>query len=339
MSRKRPRDTDHEGSAQAVKRRKDYTEEDAKLAKLYDELSSELQRVQLDAAASLVEHYVQHDRSSSVLIRLIRGLCSSRKAARLGFFTALVEVLRSREEDSGIEDVLRKIEEHTEPIGGASRSEKREHILGKLTALRAVVHAGLLFREKVDSDAVNKFLKVTTDVAHKSPSLQEQCGSLWADYVIHAATNDATATVEHLLDHLQRTDRLHTPEGVAVWLRAQSLTPNIRFPKGIWHDNNPLDPKESVDGPRLRDTLGLKRYQENGEGGSEHASKTSGLARRSPHFVWTVLLESLFVRSKKSRKHAEDGTGVSSRTNETFARIWVSQVDGMLHHDTSFKHR
>lgn len=338
MSRKRLRDTDGDNLAQPVKRRKDYTEEDAKLAKLYDQLSNELQEVQLDAAVNLIEYYIEHERPSSVLTRLIRGLCSSRKAARLGFFTALVEVLRSHEQGDSLKEVLRKTEAHTEPISGASKTEKREHALGKLTALRAIVHAGLLFRKELDFDSINKFLKVTTNIAHKSSTLQEQCGSLWVDYVIHAAANDAALSVEHLLDHLQRTDLLYTPEGVAVWLRARGLTPNIGFPKSIWHDNNPLDPEDSVDGLKLRNALGVTSTHENGESGSKHEVKTSGLARRSPHFVWTVLLDSLFLRSKKARTHSGKDTADSDGTKGTIRRVWMSQVDSMVPNNHFSKH-
>lgn len=180
MSRKRPLESADDSVHKPIKRRKDYTDEDAKLAELYDQLSSELQEVQLDAATKLVDYYVANQRPEHIRVRLIRGLGSSRKAARLGFFIALVEVLRSHEDGSDLAVVLRKIREHTEPIGGASKTEKREHSIGRITALRAVVHAGLLFRKNVDvesnSHVPEKYHRHHTQVANSTGTVRKSMG-------------------------------------------------------------------------------------------------------------------------------------------------------------------
>lgn len=81
-----------------------YTERDAKLAKVYSDLASESKDVRIKAATDLVKHCeglgegLQEEEAltdfTKIHTRLVKGLCSSRKAARLGFFTALTEVLR-----------------------------------------------------------------------------------------------------------------------------------------------------------------------------------------------------------------------------------------------------
>ena len=82
-----------------IKKARTYTVEDAKFAKMYDDLSNEVGEQRIKASAELVKKLfdsnpLQKDRVDEALKRLIRGLCSGRKAARLGFSVALTEVLR-----------------------------------------------------------------------------------------------------------------------------------------------------------------------------------------------------------------------------------------------------
>ena len=88
----RPADTTHPSR----KRRVEYTEADAKLASLYNDLSDDVKSVRLRAAADLIRTLsdAEPEKLEKALTRLIKGLCSSRKAARSGFSVALTEVLR-----------------------------------------------------------------------------------------------------------------------------------------------------------------------------------------------------------------------------------------------------
>ena len=90
-----------EGSANCrpVKKARYYTDEDAKFAKIFDNLSNEVGEQRIKASIELVKklfdsNHPQKDRIDETLKRLIRGLCSGRKAARLGFSVALTELLR-----------------------------------------------------------------------------------------------------------------------------------------------------------------------------------------------------------------------------------------------------
>lgn len=81
------------------KRRRKYTEDDLKLAAIYENLASEVGNDRIAAAKQLVARLAPDnsptpEQVDTVLTRLIRGLCSSRKAARFGFFVALTEILR-----------------------------------------------------------------------------------------------------------------------------------------------------------------------------------------------------------------------------------------------------
>ena len=103
MTRKRlpGEDTKDEERANGrpAKRARKYNEEDVTFARIYEDLSNEISEKRIKASAKLVrklfedespqEHFV-----NAALGRLVRGLCSGRKAARLGFSVAFTEVLR-----------------------------------------------------------------------------------------------------------------------------------------------------------------------------------------------------------------------------------------------------
>ena len=80
------------------KRQRDPATIDTQLVEIYDDLANESEDIRLKAAHSLLSKVSPEDtptkeRLLEILTRLIRGLCSPRKAARLGFSVALTEFL------------------------------------------------------------------------------------------------------------------------------------------------------------------------------------------------------------------------------------------------------
>jgi hypothetical protein len=80
------------------KRRREPSNVDTKLVEIYEDLANEKDEIRLKAAQALVSQFTPDvnptdEQIKKVLERLFRGLCSSRKAARIGFSIALTEVL------------------------------------------------------------------------------------------------------------------------------------------------------------------------------------------------------------------------------------------------------
>lgn len=80
------------------KRRREQPAVDTSLVEIYDDLANEDNNIRLKAAHSLLTNFVTErratgDQLNEILRRLIRGLCSGRKVARLGFSIALTEFL------------------------------------------------------------------------------------------------------------------------------------------------------------------------------------------------------------------------------------------------------
>lgn len=80
------------------KRRRDPSSIDTQLVEIYEDLANKSEEIRLKAAQSLlrnisVDTSPSKERLTEILVRLVRGLCSGRKAARLGFSIAFTEFL------------------------------------------------------------------------------------------------------------------------------------------------------------------------------------------------------------------------------------------------------
>lgn len=115
----------------ASKRRRDVATLDTQLIEIYDDLANENQAIRLRAAHTLLSKFASPDSNSqqkikTILQRLFRGLCSSRKAARLGFSIALTEFLAQifqyPAEQTGLarSDILVILDKQTVPEGSTS---------------------------------------------------------------------------------------------------------------------------------------------------------------------------------------------------------------------------
>lgn len=102
------------------KRRREQPAVNVQLVEIYEDLASVDESVRLKAAQALLTNFVADGKSTGeqlneIVRRLFRGLCSGRKAARLGFSVVLTELLAellgpSRRDVSGFQNVLELIE-------------------------------------------------------------------------------------------------------------------------------------------------------------------------------------------------------------------------------------
>lgn len=81
------------------KRRREPGNVDVQLVEIYEDLANENNEIRLKAAKALLSQFTpdkllaEDEKVEKVLHRLFRGLCSGRKAARIGFSIALTELL------------------------------------------------------------------------------------------------------------------------------------------------------------------------------------------------------------------------------------------------------
>jgi DNA polymerase phi len=104
------------------------------------------------------------------LKRLIRGLSSSREAARQGFAGCLCELLKSQQQFD-FDFVVKLLDESTQITGSMKGNEERDALFGKLFGCLCLIRAGM-----VDSDgAVKTVLDTLLDVQTRKPWIREVC--------------------------------------------------------------------------------------------------------------------------------------------------------------------
>ena len=91
------------------KRRREQPSVDVQAVEIYEDLANESEEIRLKAAQALLsrisnEKSPSHGELDKILKRLFRGLCSGRKAARLGFSVALTEFLLQHAEPTQSSD-------------------------------------------------------------------------------------------------------------------------------------------------------------------------------------------------------------------------------------------
>ena len=132
-ARKRERDADQGERVDEApaKRPRQSIDSQVNLSKLYVDLAAEEDGVRLEAAKQIIVRFSPENKPAAkeveeALVRLIKGLCSQRKAARVGFSLTLTEFLRQSfgEKKSEIEglqldvaSIIKLVEEKTKPKG------------------------------------------------------------------------------------------------------------------------------------------------------------------------------------------------------------------------------
>ena len=298
---KRPHEGDTRPEMEDVhpsrKKRVKYSDEDAQLAKIYDDLADEVQDVRIKAAGELIKNLstLSSDhtaRQDSAEKRLIKGLCSGRKAARLGFSIALTEVFRQRLKpggDNDLFDLLDRILKLTQPEGNVSGQEKRDHLIGRRFALQAVLQSDVALRMDLPDQQWENLLRQVFQLGAEKSWLRRDCGSMLYEYLESRGSKLSTARIRNVIEIASEYNQLKTPEGIGLWLIIRNQFEEVALPTGIWHKDNPLASKERATLSKilLEDVIG-----------DDLKTKRAGARQSNLSFVWAVLLSNLFEREE-----------------------------------------
>lgn len=120
-------------TANPRKRRREVANVDVKLVEIYEDLANEKNEIRLKAAGELLSRFAPDKDPSEedvekAIHRLFRGLCSSRKAARVGFSIALTELLATvfaapdgkRPANLDVPKIIEVLEKMSTPTGSSS---------------------------------------------------------------------------------------------------------------------------------------------------------------------------------------------------------------------------
>ncbi|KAL1582787.1 hypothetical protein WHR41_08349 [Cladosporium halotolerans] len=308
------------------KRRLDYTEADAQLAKIYNDLADDVQAVRIKAAGEVVRNLSaksdqQIERIEKAIARLIKGLCSGRKAARLGFSIALSEVLRLGLELKGsgitLGKITAKISEFTTIAPTAGGQERRDYLLGRRFAYQAVLQSGVGSNATVSIQEWQGFVSAVLELMCERQWLRRECGAMLYEYLVGVGKAIPADRLQILVDGLHEKSLWKTPEGVAIWITLAKHSSKVKLPKGVWQHNGPLSAPERAVLSKVIQEIPIDDEQQGGKAGS-------GSRQTAPSFAWPVIL-------------AEYHSG--HRLTSEFAQFWKQVVESGLFHTSSSAER
>jgi DNA polymerase phi len=274
-------------------------DKDASLGKIYNNLSDEVQLVRIKAAGDLIKSISSQPETERDAVvhtaesRLIRGLCSGRKAARLGFSIALTELFRLKfnvtKHSSGSSTLLlptlRAIEDLTQPDGNISGQQRRDHLLGRCFAYNAILQSDVCLQTHLPSSQWQPLFQALFALAEQKQWLRREIGGMLHDYITSPSGRTLPIPrAQYVIERAYATNFLKTPEGVGLWLTVQDLFPGVSMPEKVWHKNDPLAAKE-------RQTLSKILLESASE--DDTAKNKAGSRQPSPGFVWPVVFNRL----------------------------------------------
>ncbi|KAE8403028.1 DNA polymerase phi-domain-containing protein [Aspergillus pseudonomiae] len=320
-----------QNQAGSKKRRREPVNVDTKLVEIYEDLASEKDEIRLKAAQALVSQFTPDKEATDeqikkTLLRLFRGLCSSRKAARIGFSIALTEILSqalSNPRESSEIDIPKVVgfwESQSSASGSESGQEQRDHHFGRLFGAEAIIKSGILFKPKAPFSEWTKLLDLVFDLAKKKPWIREECGWIVYRCVYELSAQNADAKfVESALERLCTNDLARTPEGVSIWLAAKELFPKVQLPSKVWKHDDPLDAKERNQLAKVMKESSVSEAEGENKGSK---AKASGVWNSKLHFAWDAVLSRLSETSAKESK--------SKTSRLSFIDFWTEVVDNGL---------
>ncbi|XP_072048043.1 myb-binding protein 1A-like protein isoform X2 [Amphiura filiformis] len=228
-------------------------EQDKALLGTFWRLADPNDNVRLQGASDLFEIVIrkqkQHNKSGAstlycseveyTLQRLVKGLASGRKGARLGYVTVLAELLEKVPRIS-LDEILTLVQDHLVVKG---KKEERDSIFGQVFAYLAIIQSGRLQRsdEKYTVELIQSLLTLCD---HKS-YLQELCCKAVIDVICKTSENVFLDNVwPKLKPRLKVGWEDTTAETLALLIVCQKQFPDVVKPKFVqshWGHSNVLD--------------------------------------------------------------------------------------------------
>lgn len=288
-------------------------------AKLYELLGSEDIEDRVSAAEAIVSSLLGGEGVSEPVLqkhldwRLFRGLASGRAGARLGYSLVISEILQQLFGDEALgesrypgltfEKVLEILQERTKPTGNITGQEERDCYFGQLFGLQCILRANVV---RDDADRWSVVLQALIKLADKKVWLRPQCGWVIAQAISFGSLGQEAA---HLtIDALKAAKWAKTPEGVAIWVVALDMYPDLAD-EGI---RNPLDPRNASELPAILKESVKDDPEE--EEQNENVRLKQAVWTHQLHFVWSSIIGHYIANGESNVKE--------------FAAFWKRTVDG-----------
>ena len=165
-----------------------------------------------------------------------------------------------------------------------------------------------------------QLLDLIIDLFKEKPWIREQCGFVLYN-AIRTLRNDHDDFAQTLIDKLHESHLCKTPEGLAVWIAAQTECPSLLFPKGVWHQDSPLNAKETLVVSKVLREGTCIQVDRDDESGAPTQSEYQPNWSNKVHFAWNVIFSCLIHRNPTQQ--------VKTGTPTTYPEFWRECVDSM----------
>ena len=190
--------------------------------------------------------------------------------------------------------------------------EERDHHFGRLFGAEAVIKSRVL----ISSDSIEQWERViglVYELAMKKAWLREECGWVLREALL--LLKPCANVFKHaqiVIDKLSASGLAKTPEGLALWVTAQFIYPDIQLPKHVWHHEDPLHRRERSNLARTLKEI----YHRDGIKDTTKQTAEKGMWSSRIHFAWDVVFEALLDSSQNALKRLK------------FPDLWTEAVDG-----------
>ena len=326
MSVKRARPEEEPPKVRVLKKPK----VDAEQVAVWEALADDDESTRLSAALKSISNFqsTEVDVKLTILNRLFRGLCSSRKSARLGFYVALVGALsKSVEINNPIstDRLVQIAQSGTTPEPETSGQDERDHFFGRLLACKAIIESGAMCQDgKQIQKTFIQLLKMICELMTQKPWLRNEAMVIICSAISHLNRSklgdvEKSSIASNAFDVLKKEKLARTIEGLGIWLYVRETIPDIKLPGGIWTSDQPIHIKELPN---------LKRILLNSRSGADQEEEEAlGTAVWSPklHTAWPWLMKLFTLNNNK--------------VSITFEQFWTDVVDNGLFHPTATPER
>ncbi|RHZ71883.1 hypothetical protein Glove_251g52 [Diversispora epigaea] len=168
------------------------------------------------------------------LIRLTRGLASSREAARHGFSLALIELL------AGFEcityEIVTTLIDEACPIKSAKERDNSDIIFGRVFGLMAIIRSGMLWRKNSSKEEYMDVINNLTFCSKCKKYVREMCYHIIISSIPHLKdTSFERDALEHLINVLTEHSKhgINNPDDLNLALAIEYQYPDI-VQNNVW---------------------------------------------------------------------------------------------------------
>lgn len=267
------------------------------LAQIWENLVDESEDIRLNAVYELLTVHCEGDdpeNAKTIAKRLFRGLCSSRKNARQGFYVALVGALSLEDRPFGtteisLADIIRILDTQTTAEAGTSGQDERDHHFGRLLGCKALLESKALWGSGAQfARGWDQILDILCRLMAQKPWLRAESSVVICSTIPEllklrlASTDDLNTITSHIFEKLVEHKLIRTIDGIGIWLAFRQSALTVKLPEKVWTSSSPLHKNELQ---TLKKSLLGKRQ-------SNEDEDLSGMSVWSPrlHPAWRSIL-------------------------------------------------